>query len=142
MARHVSIRNLWKRLDKAFSIFIRRSSADEHGLTTCYTCDKRDHWKSLQCGHYISRGHLATRWDHNNCRVQCYGCNVLRNGNMAIFAYRLRRQLGEHGFSALEEKMYITKKWTRAELIDEIARYKEWEKQDATPDVLPVAQGE
>lgn len=55
---------LKKLLDSIFSVYIRQKYPAE-----CYTCGKKD--VSLQCGHFISRSYLATRFDENNCRPQC-----------------------------------------------------------------------
>ena len=61
-----------KKLDTVFSIYIRRRYA-VNDIAKCVTCGKQDHWKSLQCGHFMSRKHLSTRWNEDNCQVQCAG---------------------------------------------------------------------
>lgn len=110
---------LVKKLDVIFSQFIRLTYADSHGMVKCFTCEKRDHFKSMQCGHFMSRKHYSTRWDENNCRVQCAGCNVFRSG----MAYEFSRQLGEQ----LAEEMYFKSKqivkFTNDELIEKIDHY-------------------
>ena len=61
-------------LDKAFSEYIRRRYANDKGLVYCYTCGKQDHWKNMDCGHFMKRGYFPTRWDELNCRCQCQFC--------------------------------------------------------------------
>lgn len=112
-----------KKLDKVFSEYIRQKDADFFGMTRCYTCDVKKHWKDLQNGHYISRGHMATRWEEENCRVQCAGCNVFRNGNYTEYSYRLLKEIGEEALDALMERKKEMKSWTIEELKKEIEKY-------------------
>ena len=58
-------------------------------MTECFTCGKQDHWKKLQCGHFQSRKHYSTRWNEDNCQVQCAGCNVFRYGEQYTFGRNL-----------------------------------------------------
>tara|TARA_R110000782_G_C14588760_1_gene389516 strand:- start:134 stop:532 length:399 start_codon:yes stop_codon:yes gene_type:complete len=80
---------LVKKADAIFSHFIRQRNADHNGMTECFTCGKKDHWKSLQCGHFMSRKHYSTRWNEDNCQVQCAGCNVFRYGEQYTFGKNL-----------------------------------------------------
>jgi len=50
------------KLDKIFSKYIRLRDSNG-GIGQCCTCGKKLHWKEAHCGHFISRRHLATRWD-------------------------------------------------------------------------------
>lgn len=75
---------LVKNLDTVFSQYIRlRYAKDE--IAECVTCGKKDHYKKLQCGHFMSRRHYSTRWDENNVGVQCYGCNITSQGQQFLF---------------------------------------------------------
>jgi len=113
-----------KKLDIVFSQYIRQKYADSFGMSRCYTCLKQAHWKDLQNGHYISRGHMNTRWDEENCRPQCVGCNVFKNGNYTEYAHRLLQEIGEDGLNALMEKKKLIRQWTVKELEEKIAYYK------------------
>lgn len=95
---------LKKKLDEVFSEHIRRSFADKSGFSSCYTCGKKATWKELQCGHFLSRSYLATRFDERNCRPQCVGCNVFGGGKQVAFAERLSRELGEGIITELYKK--------------------------------------
>lgn len=46
----------------------------------------------MQNGHFISRVYLATRFDEDNCRPQCVGCNVFGNGKTVEFARKLEAE--------------------------------------------------
>lgn len=89
------------KLDTIFSQYIRRKDA-VNGIATCVTCGKKDEWKKLQNGHFMSRRHYSTRWDENNVGVQCYGCNISRSGEQFKFSLYLGNKLSE--------EMYIKSK--------------------------------
>lgn len=82
---------LKKELDKLVSEYVRRSYANNE-TCTCYTCSKKALWKEMQCGHFISRVYLATRFDLRNLRVQCIGCNIFGNGKNVEFARNLEEE--------------------------------------------------
>lgn len=123
MAKKVSRSTLVKNLDAVFSIYIRRRFA-VNDIAKCVTCGKEDNWKSLQCGHFMSRKHLSTRWNEDNCQVQCAGCNVFRYGEQ----YKFSLYLGNN----LSEELHILSKQIRkfddVELQDMIAHYTELNK--------------
>jgi hypothetical protein len=114
---------LVKKLDSVFSQYIRlKDSVD--GYATCFTCGKKDHWKKLQNGHFQSRKHYATRWDEQNCQVQCAGCNVFRYGEQFLFA----KYLDERFYAGLSDELYIKSKqivkFTNSEIEEMILKYK------------------
>ena len=115
-----SITKLKKKLDTVFSIFIRLKDADENGYNYCYTCNKRDYYKYLQNGHFISRKYLATRFDEQNCKPQCPACNVFRYGEQYKFGQKLGKKLAEH----LQLKSRGTVKIMAVEYLEKIAYYK------------------
>ena len=94
MAKKVSRKSLVEKLDKVFSIYIRRRYAI-NDIAKCVTCGKEDHWSKLQSGHFMSRKHLSTRWNEDNCQVQCAGCNVFRYGEQYKFSLYLGDKLSE-----------------------------------------------
>ena len=109
---------LVKKLDTVFSLYIRRKDAINE-IAECITCNKKDHYKKLQCGHFMSRRHYSTRWLETNVGVQCYSCNITSQG----MQYRFSQYLGDK----LSEEMYIkskqTVKFADLDLIDMIEYY-------------------
>jgi len=102
-------------LDQIVSKFIRQLEADKLGNASCYTCGTIDHWKNLDCGHYVPRTVMNLRWDLRNMRPQCKKCNQLYYGNIIEFAKRL--DMESQGLSTtLLEDSRLTKKWSREEL--------------------------
>lgn len=76
-------------LDAVFSRAIRLSHADEFGIVECYTCGERHHWKQMDCGHFIPRDNMSTRYSELTCAPQCIKCNQYKDGNEAAFAAHL-----------------------------------------------------
>lgn len=114
-----------KKLDTIFSIYLRKSYANDFGMSSCYTCNKQFHYKDLQCGHYIPRGNMNTRWDESNCRPQCMQCNVFKKGNYTEYSYRLLKECGEGELERLNTLKNTIKQWTTVELKEMIRKYKE-----------------
>jgi hypothetical protein len=85
---------LVKNLDTVFSKYIRLKDAIDE-VAECVTCGKKDHWKKLQNGHFMSRRHYSTRWEENNVGVQCYGCNITNQGQQFLFAKYLGLEVAE-----------------------------------------------
>jgi hypothetical protein len=120
MAKKPSRKTIITKLDSIFSQYIRlRYSKNE--IATCVTCGKQDHWKKMQNGHFISRKHYATRFDEDNCQVQCAGCNVFRYGEQYLFSKYLGADLSEE----LLMKSRKIQKFTDSELLDMIELYNE-----------------
>lgn len=115
-----SRKNIVKRLDSIFSKYIRQKYA-KNGVVKCFTCDREYPIKSIQNGHFMSRKNYATRWDEDNCRPQCYGCNVMQQGQQYIFAQRLGKEKAEQMY-LLSKK---TVKFSNDDLLDMLEEYKE-----------------
>ena len=117
-----SRKSIVKKLDKVFSIYIRKRYANHNGIVECYTCGKKDHWKTMQCGHFQSRKYYVTRWNENNCQVQCVKCNMFRGGEQYKFGLKLNQQKKN-----LAEKLFLlskqTKKFSNFELLNMIDKY-------------------
>ena len=120
MAKKVTRTSLIKKLDTVFSIYIRRRYA-VNDIAECVTCGKKEHWSKLQCGHFMSRKHMATRWNENNCQVQCAGCNVFRYGEQYLFSQYLGNNLSEELY--IKSKQIV--KFTNVELIELIEHYEQ-----------------
>lgn len=102
-------------LDIIFSQLVRLKEADEHGMVKCFTCPDIKHWKQMQCGHFMSRAHMPTRFSEKNCRPQCKHCNEDKCGNLKEFAERLEAE--EPGLVAiLEEQARGVQDYGRDEL--------------------------
>ena len=115
-----SRKTLVKKLDAVFSEYIRRRYA-KNDIAECVTCGKKDHWKKLQAGHFMSRKHYSTRWDERNVEVQCNACNVFRYGEQYKFSIYLGKELSDE----LYLKSHQTVKFSNVDLQEMIDVYKE-----------------
>lgn len=68
------------KVDALFSEVIRLRDADSDGMVSCITCGDRHHWTDVDCGHYVKRGNMATRWNLKNSAGQCRLCNSTQDG--------------------------------------------------------------
>lgn len=90
---------LKKELDRVFSLYIRAKYPKE-----CYTCGKIG--GTLQNGHFVSRSYLATRFNEDNCRPQCVGCNLFGGGKPLDFEEHLKKELGAKRVEALKKSRH------------------------------------
>lgn len=112
-------KNIVKQLDTVFSQYIRQRYA-KSGIAICVTCGKQDEWKKLQAGHFMSRRHYSTRWDEDNVQVQCYGCNVMNQGQQFLYS----KYLGEEMSITLLNKSREIVKFADVDLLEKIEYYK------------------
>lgn len=110
------------KLDTVFSQYIRRKDAIDE-IAICVTCGKKDHWSKLQNGHWASRRHYSTRWDEQNCNVQCAGCNVFRAGEIYLYTKYLCSQYGENFPEELYIKSQKIVKFADVDLVEMIEYY-------------------
>ena len=120
-----TISKLKKELDKWFSLFIRLRSANEYGMVQCFTCGiVRGYKDGMQNGHFQSRKHTATRFDEENCQVQCIKCNIFDSGQQYLFSLRLDEKYGEGTAEELEFLARTIHKVSRVEYEEQISYYK------------------
>jgi len=120
-----TISKLKKELDKWFSLYIRIRDATDEGMVQCRTCNKVRHYKSgMQCGHFQSRRHHSTRWDEQNCAVQCLACNMFGQGEQFRFSIYIDAKYGEGTAEELEFLARTTLKLSRYDYEDKISYYK------------------
>ena len=111
--------NKWKKLaDTWFSRMIRLQGADSNGMCKCISCEKLVHIKKIQCGHFVSRRKLSTRFLKENCFPQCYACNVGQNGNYASFARQLQETYGSEIIKELDEKSKKLQKMSAVDYLE------------------------
>jgi hypothetical protein len=110
---------LIKKLDKIFSVWVRRKNEDHGGYVDCFTCGVTKHWKEVDAGHFQSRGKYATRWHEDNVKPQCKKCNAFRGGEQYQFALNLGSELAD-------ELVYLSNQQARLtndELLAKIQHY-------------------
>ena len=120
-----TVSKLKKELDKWFSLYIRLRSSNEFGYCQCFTCGVVRHYKDgMQCGHFQSRRFLPTRFDEENCQVQCVKCNMYSQGEQYKFGLALDGKYGEGTAEELEYLAKTTIKLGRVDYEEKISYYK------------------
>lgn len=99
--------HLVKKLDTVFSQYIRRRYA-KNDIAECVTCGKRDHWKKMDAGHFMSRKHYSTRWDEDNVQVQCKSCNLYNQGEQYKYSIFLGDQKSEELYMKSKQTVKIS----------------------------------
>lgn len=120
--------DLIKKLDEEFSLYIRLRDCNKDGYTKCVTCTHFDHWRSLQCGHFMSRKHMATRFEEKNCSSQCGGCNGPGSGKQFEHSLALDKRWGPGTAIKMKLQSMSTKQWFPFELRAMISYYKNEQK--------------
>ena len=116
--------DLKAKLDKVFSEYIRKRDTN-NGVFRCISCGKLLPYEQADCGHYINRKHMATRFDEMNCNAQCRSCNRFDEGNMQGYRRGLVAEYGEQKVLILESKKNTTRKYSDFEYEVLIKHYKE-----------------
>ena len=111
--------------DTQFSLFIRARDAMPNGYAKCISCGKIHFWRELQCGHYMSRRYMSTRFDEDNCHAQCVACNMFNQGNIQGYRRGLLEKIGEKRINLVELKaMNSIRKYSDLEYIELTKYYK------------------
>ncbi len=115
------ISKLKKEADTLFSLATRYRFAEQIDgvwMAKCVTCVNPifKPIKILQCGHFQSRRFNATRFSEENTAPQCYGCNVMQQGEQYRFANFVESYYGTGTAKRLEKEARQPHPFTRDEL--------------------------
>lgn len=113
-----------KKLDDTFSLYIRQKTADEFGMVQCVTSGEIGHWKTMHAGHFYTRGRYPTRWDETNVHVQSVRSNIFLKGDYINYTRYMIDRYGREYVDELEIKSLSGTKFTNAELLEKIEYYK------------------
>lgn len=87
--------SLKNKLDDVFSEFIRLRDSRDDGTFVCISCGRLLPYDQADCGHYINRKHMSTRFSEKNCNAQCRSCNRFDEGNIQGYRRGLIAKYGE-----------------------------------------------
>ena len=116
--------DLKAKLDKVFSEYIRKRDT-RNGVFKCISCGRILPYEQADCGHYINRKHMTTRFDEMNCNAQCRSCNRFDEGNIQGYRRGLVAIYGEQQITLLEDKKHNFRKYSDFEYEVLIKHYKE-----------------
>ncbi len=89
---------------KWFSEWIRLRDAGQDGRAQCITCQRSDHWRTMDAGHFLTRAKESTLFDERNVSCQCKGCNRFQGGKFYEHGHAVDRKFGPGTREALEKK--------------------------------------
>lgn len=116
---------LVRKLDDEFSIYVRLVDCDEDGMVACLTCGDKHHWTDIDCGHFMPRANMATRWELKATGPQCRLCNSTVDGRRFDFAIALDNKHGAGTSSKMEILSRTERHFSETELkgmIDELRK--------------------
>lgn len=105
-------KKLKEKLDRVFSQYIRVRDMLPGNVFQCISCGKIKPISQADCGHYINRQHMATRFSEVNCNAQCRSCNRFDEGNMSGYRMGLVRKYGETKVILLEAQKNDVRKYS------------------------------
>lgn len=117
-------KTLVKKLDKVFSLYIRKRDSKD-GYFRCCSCSQIKPYEQADCGHFINRKHIATRWREDNCHGQCRSCNRFDEGNAVGYTLFMINKFGQPHVEYLNSLKNQTCRYTDFELEILIKEYKE-----------------
>lgn len=115
---------LIRKLDEIFSKYIRLRDMMSGRVFRCVSCGRVLPIEQADCGHYINRKHMATRFSEVNCNAQCRSCNRFDEGNMSGYRAGLVAKRGETMVTLLEAQRNEARKWEVWEMKAAIEHYK------------------
>jgi hypothetical protein len=117
-------KQLTAKLDKLLSKFIRlRDSSD--GVFKCCSCGQLKPYEQADCGHFINRRWMATRWREDNCHAQCRSCNRFDEGNAVGYTMFMIDKYGKEHVEYLQAIKNAGYKYSDFELQVLISEYKQ-----------------
>lgn len=109
--------------------------------TGCISCGQWTPYEKLDGGHFIPTTSSDIRFDERNVNAQCQRCNRFLHGNPRHYYKGMLRKFGQDVVDDLESREFVSKKWTREELLairkyynDKIKRIERGERPTEVPD--------
>lgn len=122
--KKLSVPKLKAKLDRIFSEYIRLRDSDINGYCKCISCGKIEYWKDVDCGHFVNRSHMGTRYSEKNCNAQCRSCNRFDEGNNIGYMKGLISKYGVKVINELEARKYSLSQMTTFDYEVMIDHYK------------------
>lgn len=128
------------KLDKVVSLYVRMRDSREYHYKyfRCISCGRVLPVEQADCGHYMSRRNMNTRFDTTNVHAECRRCNRFDASHLVGYRHNLimklgkmsfinkhpnatvnsaeAKRLGEQQVDLLEMRAHQTKKWSVFEL--------------------------
>jgi len=102
------------KLDSVLSRYVRERDSE------CITCGST---RNLQCGHFMGRTAMSTRFDERNCNAQCPKCNSMEHGDTDAYKHRIDEKWGGGTADELMRLSKQIRKYDKHELKELIRKY-------------------
>lgn len=103
-----------------FSEYVRKrdciSTTGNIDNGVCYTCERTYPYDKLQAGHLVTGRKDNILFDEENIKIQCYSCNVVKNGQQGLFLINRIEELRRQGKSLEESYQYILDAFNKKEI--------------------------
>lgn len=116
--------NLVKKLDRVFALYIRLRDVMPNGYVRCISCGQIKKFEDVDCGHFHSRTHMATRFNEDNCHAECKYCNRFSADHLIAYQRNLTQKIGQQKFDVLNVKAHSTCHFLNSELEEMIEHYR------------------
>jgi hypothetical protein len=118
-----STSELVKEADLVFSHYIRLKDS-KNGYCSCFVCGTSITVGQAQCGHFIPRACMPTRFLIENCHPVCITCNCFDSDHNIRYAIAMEVKYGSEMIAEIIQRSRSLAKFTRSELLDIILTYK------------------
>ena len=115
-----TVQELMKIAQVVFNKWIRQRDKDE----LCISCQKPVLKKANASHYFSSGGHKNVTFNEDNVHKSCEFCNTFLHGNLLNYQIEIQKKIGADRLLTLHEEAHKTKKFTREELKEIIAKYK------------------
>lgn len=115
-----TVQELMKIAQVVFNKWIRQRDKDE----LCISCQKPVLKKANASHYFSSGGHKNVTFNEDNVHKSCEYCNTFLHGNLLNYQIEIQKKIGADRLLTLHEEAHKTKKFTREELKEIIAKYK------------------
>lgn len=104
-----------KELDIVFGRYIKQRDAPD-GFFCCISCGKTFPLSKGECGHYIGRTNMGTRFNPDNCFCECWKCNNDTPDHLEGFRRNMVERIGEDRVKAVEALKHVNTKLSTREI--------------------------
>lgn len=118
-----SLSSLIKELDGHFSRFIRKRDTVD-GKVICFLTGEKMDFIDAQCGHFIDRDQMPTRYDERNCHAVSEETNCYDPDHKEKYRAKMLQVYGLEEIERLERKSKGLQKFFKFEIEDLIEYYR------------------
>jgi hypothetical protein len=116
-----TVQDLMKKCQSVFNHWVRLRDAGK----PCISCGGKLGEKYDASHYFSSGGHKSVTFNPDNVHASCVYCNRYLHGNLLNYQIGIEKKIGGERLFELHQKAHESRKYTREELRDLIAFYKD-----------------